>query len=525
MNWDGEVMPEQILLMDKITKVYSNGFIANHEVTFDCTKSEIHALMGENGAGKTTLMKILFGFEDATEGKIFIKGKEMKFKGALDAINHGVGMVHQHFMLVDELTVAENIVLGSEPTKSGTFFDKNKAFKITRELSEKYNLKVDPTALVGDVSVATKQKIEILKALLRGAEILVLDEPTAVLTPQETRELFVELKNLRASGHTIIFISHKLNEVKELCDRFTVLRRGRVIGSGSVKDYTPQELSNMMVGRDVFLNIEKDQANVGEEVGRIEHLSYTNSFGKNLLTDVSFSLRRGKILGIAGVEGNGQNELCEILTGLRTITRGEIAIKGKSIRGMTIKQLRELGIANISEDRMTFGCSPLSTIAENLISDRFFKKDFSGKVMLKRKEINKIVTQYIEEFNIKCNGPDDLVRELSGGNIQKVVVAREFTSGADIIVANQPTRGIDVGATEFIRRKLIELTRQNNLSVLLVSADLNEVMEVSDSLIVMSEGKIVAYFEDASKVTEDELGEYMLGLKEMAPEEITRSLL
>ncbi len=517
-------MSEQILLMDKITKVYSNGFIANNEITFGCSKGEIHALLGENGAGKTTLMKILFGFEEATEGKIFIKGEEVKLKGALDAINHGVGMVHQHFMLVDELTVAENIVLGSEPVKGGMFFDKAKAFEVTRELAEKYNLNVDPTAMVGDVSVAIKQKIEILKALLRGAEILVLDEPTAVLTPQETRELFVELKNLRKAGHTIIFISHKLNEVKDLCDRFTVLRRGRVIGHGEVADYTPQQMSNMMVGRDVIMTIDKDKPQEGEEVARIEHLSYTNSHGKTLLDDVSFSLRRGKVLGIAGVEGNGQNELCEILTGLRPLIRGDVVIKGKNIRGMTIKQLREHGVANISEDRMTFGCSPYSTIAENLISDRFYKKEFSGKVMLKRKDINRICEQLIKDFAIKCNGPHDLVRELSGGNIQKVVVAREFTSGADIIVANQPTRGIDVGATEFIRKKLIELTRERNLSVLLVSADLNEVLEVSDSLLVMSDGKIVAYFEDASLVSEDELGEYMLGLKAMPAEELRRAL-
>jgi len=520
---DGETMSEQILLMDKITKVYSNGFIANHEITFGCEKGEIHALLGENGAGKTTLMKILFGFEDATEGKIYIKGNEVKFKGALDAINHGVGMVHQHFMLVDQLTVAENIVLGNEPKKAGIVFDKAKAFEITRELSKKFNLIVDPTALVGDVSVAIKQKIEILKALLRGAEILVLDEPTAVLTPQETRELFVELKNLKEAGHTIIFISHKLDEVKELCDRFTVLRRGRVIGHGDVCDYTPQQMSNMMVGRDVVLKVEKDEAQVGEEICRVENLSYTNSFGKTLLDDVSFSMYRGKILGIAGVEGNGQNELCETMTGMRELIRGNVKIKGKSIRGMTVKQIRELGVANISEDRMTFGCSPYSTIAENLISDRYYKKSFSGKIMLKKKEIRRLAEQYINEFTIKCNSPDDLVSELSGGNIQKVVVAREFTSGADIIIANQPTRGIDVGATEFIRAKLVELTRRNNLSVLLVSADLNEVMEVSDSLVVMNEGKISAYFEDASKVSEDELGEYMLGLKVMTPEELRRA--
>lgn len=517
-------MSEQILLMDQITKVYSNGFIANHEITFGCSKGEIHALLGENGAGKTTLMKILFGFEEATEGKIFIKGEEVKLKGALDAINHGVGMVHQHFMLVDQLTVAENIVLGSEPTKGGMLFDKTKAFEVTRNLAEKYNLKVDPTVLVGDVSVAIKQKIEILKALLRGAEILVLDEPTAVLTPQETRELFVELKNLREAGHTIIFISHKLNEVKELCDRFTVLRRGRVIGHGDVVNYTPQQMSNMMVGRDVIMTVNKDEAKVGEEVARIENVSYTNSLGKTLLDNVSFSMRRGKVLGIAGVEGNGQNELCEIMTGLRHLIRGDVTIKGKNIRGMSIKALREHGIAYISEDRMTFGCSPHSTIAENLISDRFYKKDYSGKVMLKRKEINRICEQLVKDFTIKCNSPHDLVRELSGGNIQKVVVAREFTSGADIIVANQPTRGIDVGATEFIRKKLIDLTRENNLSVLLVSADLNEVLEVSDSLLVMSDGRIVAYFEEASKVSEDELGEYMLGLKVMEPEELRRSL-
>lgn len=515
------MVPEQILLMENITKVYPNGFVANKSITFGCDKGEIHALLGENGAGKTTLMKILFGFEAPTEGEIYVRGEKMRFKGALDAISHGVGMVHQHFMLVDELSVAENIVLGDEPTKA-ILYDKNKAIELTKELSKKYNLKVDPTAMVGDVTVATKQKIEILKALMRGAEILVLDEPTAVLTPQETEELFVELKNLRKLGHTIIFISHKLNEVKELCDRFTVLRQGRVIGSGDVADYTPQMLSNMMVGRDVVLTVEKDPATPTEDIMKVEGLSYTNSHGKTLLDNVSFKLRKGAILGIAGVEGNGQNELCEILTGLRDYMRGSVTVKGEEIRGKSVRQLRNLGVANISEDRMTYGCSPLSTVAENIISDRYFKKGYSGKVMLRKKEINRQVEEYIKEFQIECIGPESFVRELSGGNIQKVIVAREFTSGADIIVANQPTRGIDVGATEFIRKKLVELTRKNNLSVLLVSADLNEVIEVSDSLLVMSSGKIVAYFEDSSKLTEEELGEYMLGLREMSAEEIGR---
>jgi len=510
--------------MKDITKVYPNGFIANKQITFDCVEGEIHALLGENGAGKTTLMKILFGFEAATEGEVFLRGEKVNLKNSLDAITHGIGMVHQHFMLVDELSVAENIVLGSEPTKA-LAFDRKKAIETTLELSEKYNLKVDPVAIVGDVTVATKQKIEILKALLRGAEILVLDEPTAVLTPQETEELFVELKYLKELGHTIVFISHKLQEVKDICDRFTILRSGRVVGQGLVEDYTPQMLSNMMVGRDVQLTVEKDQAVQSEAVVRIEGLSYTNSLGKTLLDNVSFSVKRGTILGIAGVEGNGQNELCEILTGLRDFLRGNIEVKGQEIKGKSVRALRKLGVASISEDRMKYGCSPMSTVAENIIADRYFRPEYAGKIMLRKKDIHKKVSEYIEEFGIECTGPDAYVRELSGGNIQKVIVAREFTSGADVIIANQPTRGIDVGATEFIRNKLIDMTRKNNIAVLLVSADLNEVMEISDSLLVMHQGRMVAYYEDASAVGEDELGEYMLGLREMTPEQIGCALL
>lgn len=519
----GFLMDEPILLMQGITKVYPNGFMANSNVNLSCRKGEIHALLGENGAGKTTLMKMLFGFEEPTEGSIRIKGKEVKFKGALDAIRHGVGMVHQHFMLVDMLTVAENVVLGDEPVKAG-LYDKAGAIKKTRDLADKYQFNIDPTAIVKEVTVATKQKIEILKALLRGAEILVLDEPTAVLTPQETRELFVQLNVLREAGHTIIFISHKLNEVKELCDSFTVLRKGRVIGNGLVRDYTPQMLSNMMVGRDVLLEIDKDMAAPRETVASVKNLTYFDLSGLSILDGVSFSVQKGMILGIAGVEGNGQNELSEILTGLRKFNVGEIEINRKNIRGMDVRKLRDNGVASISEDRMSYGCAPMATIAENLMSDRFYKPQFSRKVSLKRKDIEKMAEQYIKEFNIACTGPKSKVGELSGGNIQKVIVAREFTSGASFIVANQPTRGIDVGATEFIRRKLIELTRTGNVGALLISADLNEVMEVSDSLLVMHKGKVCAYFENAKDVTEDELGEYMLGLKSMTPEEVGSAL-
>jgi len=512
-------MDEPILLMQNITKVYSNGFTANSNVTLSCQKGEIHALLGENGAGKTTLMKMLFGFEEPTEGKIFIKGKEVKFKGALDAIEHGVGMVHQHFMLVDRLTIAENVVLGSEPIRMG-LFDKAGAIKKTKELADKYQFNIDPTAIVSEVTVATKQKIEILKALLHGAEILVLDEPTAVLTPQETRELFVQLNLLKEAGHTIIFISHKLNEIKELCDSFTILRKGRVIGTGLVPDYTPHMMSAMMVGRDVLLEITKEDAVQRETVASVDHLSYFDVTGLPVIDDISFSVQKGSILGIAGVEGNGQNELSEILTGLRNFSNGEIKLNGKSIKGLSVRQLRDSGVASISEDRMTYGCAPSASIAENLMSDRFFKPKYSRKVSLKRKDIEKVVNQYIKDFDISCTGPNEKVGDLSGGNIQKVIVAREFTSGASFIVANQPTRGIDVGATEFIRKKLIDLTRTGEVGALLISADLNEVMEVSDSLVVMHKGAICAYFEKAKDVSEDELGEYMLGIKTMTPEEI-----
>lgn len=509
--------------MDNITKIYANGLVANKDVTFECTKGEIHALLGENGAGKTTLMKVLFGFETPEEGRILLRGEEVKINGPLDAIDKGVGMVHQHFMLVDELTVAENVVLGDEPT-TRQLFDMNKAIKITRDLSDKYNLAVDPRMLVGDCTVGVKQKIEILKALLRGAEVLILDEPTAVLTPQETVELFVELKNLCKMGHTIIFISHKLNEVKELCDRFTVLRKGCTIGSGRVSDYTEQQISNMMVGRDVVLEITKDHANPGSEVVRVSHLSYTSSSGKNILNDVSFSLRKGQILGIAGVEGNGQNELSEILTGLRTFKRGDITINDCNIQGMSVLQLREIGVASISEDRMTYGCASAMSIRDNIIADRYYKKKYAKGIVLKMKEIDKEVKNYIEAFQISCSSAVSAVNMLSGGNIQKVIVAREFTSGANVIIANQPTRGIDVGATEFIRNQLIRLTRENDVSVLLISADLNEVMEVSDSLLVMHEGAISAYFAETSVVSETELGEFMLGVRKMEPEELRRAI-
>lgn len=517
----GDSMAEEILLMDKITKVYPNGFVANKDVTLSVNRGEIHALVGENGAGKTTLMKVLFGFEQPEGGRIVIDGKEVKIHNALEAIAYGVGMVHQHFMQVPSLTVAENMILGMEPKKGG-FFDFDQAVKITEEISKKYNLIVDPRAKMEDCSVGQKQKVEILKALLRGAKVLILDEPTAVLTPQETDELFVELKNLVSTGeHTIIFISHKLNEVKELCDRLTVMRLGKTVGMANVADVTEADISRMMVGRDVVLEITKEKAKPQDTVLKVKNLSINSDTGKHIVNNISFSVRRGEILGVAGVEGNGQREISEVITGLSPFSKGEVTVMGESVKGKSIRKIREMGVSHISEDRMTYGVAQMGGVKENLISDRYYTKKYNKGILLDHKKINADCDTLIKEFLIKCDDRDQSVRMLSGGNIQKVVVAREFSNNPHLIVANQPTRGIDVGATEFIRNKLVEL-RDEGVAVLLITSDLNEVLEVSDSIIVMNNGEISAYIEDASTLEEYELGEYMLGVKKQTPEEIAR---
>ncbi len=514
-------MEKNILSMKNITKVYSNGFVANKNVNFSVHEGEIHALVGENGAGKSTLMKMLFGSEKPDEGRILLYGEEIHIDNPTVAIRYGIGMVHQHFMLVPSLSVADNLVIGMEPEKNG-LYDAAKAEKIAREASEKYNLIVDPKAKVVDLSVGLKQKVEILKALIRGAKILILDEPTAVLTPQETKELFIELKNLKNQGYTVVFISHKLNEVKELCDRVTVLRAGKMIGVEEIANVSEQDISRMMVGRDVRLNIEKEKAVAKETVLKVSHVNKANALGKQVLKDVSFRIPRGVILGIAGVEGNGQSEISEIISGMDGDFEGEVEVNGKSTRKMSVRELRENGVAHISEDRMTYGIVGDGSIAENIISDRYYKKEFQKGFLLNQNKINHLVEELIEKFNVKCDGKDQPIRMLSGGNMQKVVAAREFTNNADLIIANQPTRGIDIGASMFLRNKLVEL-RDAGASVLLISADLSEVMEVSDRLIVMSGGKISAYFENAEDVTEEEMGLYMLGLKQMPPEEIRRA--
>jgi simple sugar transport system ATP-binding protein len=450
-----------------------------------------------------------------------LDGKQVTFASSQDAIRAGIGMVHQHFMLVPTLTLAENLVLGKEPSKPHSgFFDLDRAVSITEELAAHYNLNVFARARVVDVSVSMRQKLEILKALYRGAKILILDEPTSVLTPQETDELFVELKELQKRGQTIIFISHKLNEIFRLCDRVSVMRDGKMIATHNVADVDSQSVSNEMVGRDVHLNITKTKQKPGNTVLTVRDISFVDDFGIKMLDHVSFSLKQKEILGVVGVDGNGQSELVKVITGgLKTLS-GQVIAHGKDITNKSQAVVRREKVAHIAEDRMTEGTALSASIEENLVADRVSLPKYSSRYGFLHKEIiEETAREIIKSFDIRCSSPKQPVASLSGGNMQKVVVGREFTADADILIISQPTRGVDVGAIEFIYKRIIEM-RDAGKAILLVSSDLQEVMSLSDSLIVMNSGKIVAYFPDATQTTDKELGLYMLGLKKQAAKEI-----
>lgn len=509
----------EALKMENITKIYPNGFVANKGITFSVQQGEIHALVGENGAGKTTLMKVLFGMEQPQEGAIYVNEKKVKISSPLEAIELGVGMVHQHFMLLPSMTVAQNVTLGMEPRKNG-LVDTQKAVQITQEMSDKYRFGLDATARVGDLSVGLMQKVEILKALIRGAKVLILDEPTAVLTPQETRELFEQLKLLRTEGHSVIFISHKLEEVMELCDNVTVLRHGYCNGTHPISELDAAGISRLMVGRDVVLKIEKEDPKPGKPILEVRNLTRTNSEGKKTLNDVSFTIHEGEVLGIAGVEGNGQSDLSDSISGMVSYDSGTVKLNGKDLKGMKIVDIRSAGMSVIPEDRMTVGCVNDLSVQDNAIADRFDKKENMNGIFLDKKKAKSITDALIKEFEISCDSQDEAIRFLSGGNIQKVVVAREFTSGANFVVANQPTRGVDVGTAEMIRKYLVRQTREKGIGSLLISADLNEILEVSDRLLVMRQGRIVAAFPKANVVDVDVLGEYMLGIRTMTAQEM-----
>ncbi len=511
-------MSDIILKLEDITKIYGNGVVANKNINIDLKKGEIHSIVGENGAGKSTLMKVIFGIEKATSGKVFYKDSEVHFTSSQEAIANGIGMVHQHFMLIPSFTVAENIVLGSEVT-NGAFLDGKKAIEITQSLAKQYNFDVDVTKKVSTLTVSAKQKVEILKTLYRKAEVIILDEPTAVLTPQETDALFEQLIKFKEKGHTIVFISHKLNEVKQISDRITVIRHGETKGTYDAKDVSMDRLTELIIGRKLESSLDQYRKEVDnkEVVFDVKDLSVTLG-GIDKCKKLNFSIKQGEILGIAGVQGNGQEELIKTLTGLMDFQSGDILLNNKSIAPLNIAQKRKSGLAYVPEDRMIDGCAADATISDNIISTYYSRSDLSGKVFLKQKNIDKEANKLIQRFSVKTKSEKEAIKGLSGGNIQKVVVAREWNTKPMLFIAEQPTRGIDVGSANYIHQQLIDM-RNNKAAILLVSADLNEVLALSDRLVVMYDGEIVAYFSDVSKISENELGLYMLGVKRQSEAE------
>ena len=503
-------MVEYAVEMHNISKQFPL-VLANDDVTFNVQKGEIHALVGENGAGKSTLMNILYGLLHADSGTLAVDGKAAHFTGPGDAIAQGIGMVHQHFMLIPPLTVAENVVLGQEPSKRG-FVDKARANQTVKALSDQYGLKVDPTAKVETLSVGIEQRIEIIKVLYRGAEILILDEPTAVLTPQEVDELFEILSSLKDQGKTIIFITHKLQEVMAVADTVTVMRRGKVVGTVSTQDTTRQDIATMMVGRQVLFRVERTQAEPGEVVLMVKDLNALDNKDLPALRDISFSVREGEILGIAGVEGNGQTELVEVLTGLRKARSGQVELNGQVITNYSPRLIREKGTGHIPEDRHRRGLVLDFTVAQNMVLGIHYRKPFVrhlGLDVINFGPIREKAQRLLKEFDIRPPDHENLAGNLSGGNQQKVIVAREFDQNPKLLIAAQPTRGIDVGSIEFIHQRLLQ-ARDKGKAVLLISADLEEILSISDKIAVMYEGQIVGTLEPA-EATEERLGLMMTG--------------
>jgi ABC-type uncharacterized transport system ATPase subunit len=506
-------MPER-LETRHITKIYPNGVRANDRISLTVAAGQVHAIIGENGAGKSTLMKILYGMERPTEGDILLDGEIVHFHSPQDAIQRGIGMVHQNFMLVPSFTVAQNVVLNAEPTRRGVL-DFKTAHARVRQLAERYGLPVSPEARVSDIPVGMKQRVEILKALYRGAEILILDEPTAVLTPSETRELFAAMRALAASGKTVLFISHKLREVLAVSDQVSVLRDGRLIESLPTRECTERQLATLMVGREIFMSVQKPPLQRGAPVLQVADLSVRLPSGKRALDQISFVLHSGEILGVAGVEGNGQTELAEVLAGLRTFDSGSVLLCGQPLPNGDPRAAREAGVAHIPEDRLKNGSATELSVAENLIVDRYYKRPYAVRGALSLRAIRQNAQRLIERFNIVAKSPETPLSALSGGNMQKVVLARELSASPRLLIAAQPTRGVDIGAIEFIHAQLLE-ARAQGLAILLISADLSEVMRLSDRLIVLHNGQIVAQFDDPSALSEEEIGLHMLGSKRMA---------
>ncbi len=492
-----------------ITKRFP-GVLANDHIDFTLRRGEIHALLGENGAGKTTLMNIIYGLYRPDEGEIYVNGQRVEIHSPSDAIRLGIGMVHQHFMLVPTLTVAENVMLGHEVSR-GPLLDRRRARERILELSRQYGLVVDPDAYVQDISVGHQQRVEIIKALYRGADILILDEPTSVLTPQEAEDLFEVMRSLAAQGKSIIFITHKLKEVLAVADRISVLRAGRLVGTTTPDQATEASLAAMMVGREVLLTVDKLPAQPGEEVLRVEDLRVLDDRGLVAVDGVSLSVRAGEILGIAGVQGNGQTELVEALTGLRPVESGRIVINGQEVTGRPPRAITEAGSAHVPEDRQRDGMVGSYTVADNLVLNTYYRPPFARGIVRDEQQVAEFAQRLVREFDIRTPSIYALASTLSGGNQQKMIVAREFSRPVALLIAAQPTRGIDVGAIEFIHQQIVRL-RDEGAAVLLVSAELDEIMALSDRIAVMYRGQLIAEV-PAEEATREQLGLLMAGVR------------
>ena len=511
-------MEDYIIEMLNITKEFP-GIVANDDITLRLKKGEIHALLGENGAGKSTLMSVLFGLYQPEKGEIKKNGKAVKIHNPNDANDLGIGMVHQHFKLVEIFTVLENIILGVEPSKMG-FLEKKQAREKILELSEQYGLKVDPDETIENISVGMQQRVEILKMLYRENEILIFDEPTAVLTPQEIEELMEIMRGFAKEGKSILFISHKLNEIMAVADRCTVLRKGKCIGTVEIKDTNKEELSKMMVGRDVNFSVNKEAHQPGKVVLSVRNMTVPSKLSKkNAVKNVSFDVRAGEIVCIAGIDGNGQSEFVSALTGLEKMSGGKISLCGKDISKASIRNRSKSGMSHIPEDRHKYGLVLDYTLEQNLVLQRYWQPEFQLHGFIKNREVRSYAEKLIAGYDVRSGeGPVTNVRSMSGGNQQKAIIARENDKDHELLVAVQPTRGLDIGAIEYIHKQLVA-GRDAGKAILLVSFELDEVMDVSDRILVMYEGEIVGELEPKS-VSVQELGLYMSGAKRDKAKEI-----
>lgn len=503
----GRFEVKKVVEMKNITKIFP-GTIANDNVNFDLNKGETHVLLGENGAGKTTLMNILYGLYQQEKGDIYINGNIAKINTPNDAIKLGIGMVHQHFMLVSNFTVAENIVLGTEP-KKGIKLDMAKAIEEVKKVSEKYGFKINPNDVIEDITVGQQQKVEIIKALYRGAEILILDEPTAVLTPQEIEELGVIIDNLKEQGKSVILITHKLKEVMRMSDRVTIIRRGKITGTVNTKETNIDELAELMVGRKVNLTVDKAEAKVGEEIFRVENLNVNDYRNIPVVKNLNLTVRAGEIVGVAGVDGNGQSEFIEAITGLRKAISGNVSIKGKQIFNKNSREVMEAGVAHVPEDRHKRGLILRYSLVENSVLGLHKEAPFSKGIVMDYSKIRKHCNELIEEFDVRTPNEDVMASALSGGNQQKLIVAREISKKPELLIVCQPTRGLDVGAIEYIHKRIIQ-ERDSGKAVLLVSLELDEVLSLSDRIAVMYAGKVIDIL-DRKDATEQKLGVLMAG--------------